>query len=84
MIIQLLIILVLSILQLVFSFLPDGSQLPWGTDGALTLAVGWLRYIEISLWPVTVIINVFIIYALFRLGLLLLRLLLGHRSPKVT
>lgn len=84
MIFQLLFTIFYSFLSLLTFWLPDGSQLPFGTDAAVVQAIGWINWLRTYLWPIDVILTVFLYYVLFRLGMMLVRAIAGHRAPHVS
>lgn len=65
-------------------FLPDGSRLPFGTDNAVATFFGWIHSLIIYVWPLQVIYVVIGYYLLFKIGLFVLKLIIGHRSPKTS
>lgn len=88
MIIEFLIILLIGVLQFLTAWLPTGPDsvgitLPWGLDDLLINAMSYFRaFIEIFP-PAGVVLQAFIIYLGFKLGLMILKLFLGARSPQI-
>lgn len=85
MIISLLINLVLLIFGSLFSFLPVVTALP--TIGGIDLdyyvrtGVGYFNFLASIFPPLTVVASAAIIYLTWKLVMLGLKLILGHRSP---
>jgi len=81
MILQLLIQIFSSILQLIFGFFPTVTTLPLGIDSALSTAFGWLHSFLEYVWPAQVIYEVVIYYLSFRVLLIVLKFFIGNRAP---
>lgn len=81
MILQILYSLLYIVLTLLFSWLPDGSFLPWGTDPIFIEAVSYFRAFMIIFWPLEIVLEVFLVYLLFLLAMKILKFFVGHRAP---
>lgn len=79
--------LLILVLGAVFGLLPDATTLPtWGgvnLDTIFSNGFGYVRYLATIFPPLTVIISAASIYLGFRLILIIVKLVLGHRSPQV-
>jgi hypothetical protein len=85
MIIDALIYSLVGFLAFLFSWLPGAGDvpllLPWGTDHSIVLAVGYFRGI-MSTFPYLEVVWICFGYViLFEIGLLLLKFILGSRTP---
>lgn len=81
MLITALIVAVIAILNALTAFLPSVTTLPYGMDGYLIEAIGyWNSFIGIFP-PFQDVFNAFCVYLGFRVTLMLLRLIFGHRAP---
>lgn len=81
MIIVILFSLIFSLVTLMFSFLPDGNVLPFGTDNILVTAVQTV-YAFIDVFPpIGIVFQAFSVFILYKIGMLILRLFIGHRAP---
>jgi len=55
--------------------------LPFGSDSYFVLFFGWINYIATDMWPLHYVLQCFALYIGWRIGVLVVRLLLGHRAP---
>ena len=63
------------------SWLPDASTLPWGLDGIFVSAFSYF-YAFADIFPVVdVVIEAFLIYFVYRLSMMVIKLFIGHRAP---
>jgi len=81
MIIQILIVIVLTGLELVFGFLPRVDELPFGSDAYLQQGVGLLKEMNSVFFFLDSIMYAVLIYLGFRLSLLVLKFVAGSRTP---
>jgi len=82
MIIQLLLQILISGLNVIFGWLPDASTLPFGIDEILVDGVGQFKALMALIPPLETVFTAFMIYLSFRLGLILLKVFLGNRTPQ--
>lgn len=82
MLIQLLIQIVLSVLDVLFFWLPVADLLPLGSDQAFLTFFGYIRSFVERMWPLQIIYECFLYFAGFMLLMVVLKLFLGHRVPK--
>lgn len=73
--------IIITVFDSLTSWLPQVTELPFGLDTILLTAVGWLQSLVIVFWPIEVILSVFLWYLTFRVGLILLKLIMGTRTP---
>jgi len=64
-----------------FAWLPNVNTLPWGIDGFLLTSISLVRRIGEVFPPIGILISFFLIYMGWRLTLLVVKLILGSRSP---
>lgn len=81
MIIQTIFNFIISVFKFFLSGFPTITQLPWGLERTIGTAVSFYRYLGAYIPVLLVIMNAFIIYVTFKLGLLVLKLFLGNRAP---
>lgn len=82
MITQFLFSILMTIAGVLFGWLPAVETLPLGIDDALSTVFGWMRSFITEVWPAQVVLEVVLWYLGFRVGLIVLKLFLGHRAPK--
>lgn len=75
--------LIFFILNLIFGLFPVITTLPFGIDSVLVYAVTVYQSFAVYLWPLVFPMQMAVVYVLFALGMLGLKLLLGHRTPGV-
>lgn len=75
--------IIVSIFSFLFSALPTVSQLPWGTDTFLLSSFSVVRGISTVFPPLSTGLFILLYFVLYKSGLILFRLVLGHRAPKV-
>lgn len=80
MIIQFLFNVLLSIANVLFGWLPQVTTIPY-VDSYIVTAVGGIRTLAVAFPIYSVILEVSLIYLGFRIGLVILKVFLGHRSP---
>jgi len=73
--------IIITVFDSITSFLPQVSSLPFGIDGVLQTSIGWVNSLVVLFWPIEVILSVFLWYLTFRVGLVLLKLIMGTRTP---
>jgi len=83
MILYLLIQIIIFVVSLVFAPFPTVTELPWGIDGVVETAMGNFRALMEFFPPFSTVLNAFLLYIAFRLGILVLRFFLGSRTPTV-
>lgn len=81
MIIQLILHILVSAVNVIFSWLPEVTELPWGIDAILLSGVSQVKAVAVYIPPLTTVLGAFMIYVGFRLTLIVLKLFLGHRTP---
>jgi len=81
MIIQLFSVMIIAGLTIVFGWLPTVTVLPWGIDGYLSTGVGYIKGFSVFFPFINTAINAFLIYMGFRLLLIVLKFVLGSRTP---
>jgi len=85
MIFQGLFYLIMGLLGLFASYLPGYGQvpllLPWGVDGILSSIVSFYRGAMETLPYLRAGLNAFLIILAFEIGMLILKLFLGSRTP---
>lgn len=74
-----LLIIIVSILNILFSFLPHVTMLPFGMDAALVTAFGsWYGFLQVF-WPLQIVWTMVLWYYGVLVTLIGLKFLLGHR-----
>jgi len=81
MIIQLLISTVMGALGLVTSLFPTVTSFPFGTDDFIVTSIKALRALTIVAWPLYPVITAGFVYLGMKLSVLVMRFVLGARSP---
>lgn len=65
--------------SIIFSWLPHVTTLPWGIDDFLVTTMGyWYAFLQVF-WPLQIIWTFCIVYFTYRLSLIVLKFILGHR-----
>ncbi len=83
MILNLLFVAIISILGFLTAWLPSGLTLPFGLDTIFQTTFSYLyAFIEIFP-PMGIVLQAFIVYLGFRIGLMILKVFLGSRSPSL-
>lgn len=70
-----------SLLAYLLQWLPSGLELPWGLDGIMIMAVGYFNAFVQIFPPLGIVVQAFLIYIGFKLGIMILKLFLGSRAP---
>lgn len=83
MILFLLISLILGLSQVLTSFLPAATTLPFGIDPILVTAMTYFQAFIKIFPPIGVFLEAFLLYLGFRLALLVFKVILGHRAPSM-
>jgi len=87
MIFQILFFILAGVLGALLQFLPGYGEipllLPWGIDSILVYGVSLFKLVAIAIPPLSVVLNAFLYYVIFKIALLVLRLFIGHRAPEV-
>jgi len=81
MIIQLILHILVSAVNVIFSWLPEVNELPWGIDSVLVDAVSQFKAVAVYIPPLTVVLGAFMTYVSFRLTLIVVKLFMGNRTP---
>lgn len=81
MIFQFLFIILKTTVLLLFGFLPPADVLPWGMDPIVSQAISYFNAFIVIFPPIGVVFQAFILYLGFRLAMLLIKLILGNRTP---
>jgi len=81
MIFSFILLAVTSFLSFVFAMFPTVTELPWGVDNFVVSGVGYYKALMHFFPPFSTVLNAFLIYIGFRLGILILRFFLGSRTP---
>lgn len=85
MIFQILYFIIVGILSVIGSFFPGYGEipllLPWGLDNILIVGFAYLNAFIDIFPPIGIVLEAFIIYLGFRLGMIFLKLFIGHRAP---
>jgi len=63
------------------SWLPDATLLPFGIDPIVVSAFGGFRALMAVFPPLEVVLTAFLLYAGFRLSLMVFKIILGSRAP---
>lgn len=83
MIIILILNLLVSFLVVILSPLPSVTVLPFGIDAELTTAMGYFNSFLDLVWPLQIIWQCLLWYLGFELVLLVIRVFLPHRLPRL-
>lgn len=81
MITQYLFSFLIMIAKVIFGWLPIVTELPWGIDEIFVTAIQTFKGVMGYFPPLEVVLGAFLIYAGFRLGLIVLKIFLAHRAP---
>jgi len=85
MIITLLLNILVLVVAVIFSWLPDVTTLPallnYDIDGALVTGVGYAKTFFITFWPLGILFQGFTILMLYYVIKIILRFFIGHRAP---
>jgi len=81
MIIQLLIQILIGIITIIFSWLPSIETLPFGVDGALTLAVSYFKGATETFPYLEIVWTCFGYLLGFEILLIIVKFFLGNRTP---
>jgi len=72
-----------SILVVLFGWLPTVTVLPFNLEGVVSQAIYGIHKLVIYFPPLGTVITAFIIYVLFRLTLVIMKMILGSRLPAI-
>lgn len=67
--------------SVLFSWLPSSEILPWGIDSVFVTMASYFRGAIETLPYLEVVLSVFIYGVLFEIGLMVVKVFLGHRAP---
>lgn len=85
MIISLLLNILVLIIGVIFSWLPNVDTLPsilgYDIDGALVTGMGYARTFFVTFWPLTILFEGFGILMIYYVIKMTLRFFIGHRAP---
>ncbi len=86
MIVLLLINLIVIILGVIFSWLPQVTTLPeiggYDIDTALSQGMGYVHSFFTTFWPLQIMFDGFLVLMLYYISMMTLRFFLGHRAPR--
>lgn len=85
MIVTLLLNILVLIIGVIFSWLPDVTTLPailgYDIDGALTTGVGYAHTFFVTFWPLEILFQGFLLLMLYYIIKITIRTFLGSRGP---
>jgi len=80
--------IVLFLLQIIYAvifaltfYLPDSNILPWGIDSVMVSLFGMVNSLKQEIWPIVFPLSLFLYYVLFLIGMRVMKLFLGSRTP---
>jgi len=82
MIIQLLLQIIISALNVITSFLPKVETLPFGMDYILDSGMQYFRTVMVSIPPLETLLTATMVLFSYKLGMIILKIFLGSRTPK--
>lgn len=76
---------IITLLEILFSWLPNVTTLPtiggYDLDGALVTGVASFKEFILVVWPIGVVFDAFMILMLYYLTKMMLKFFLGSRAP---
>jgi len=72
----------LMLLSTILWIAPTVTELPFGTDTYIVQGVGGVKHLFEFFPPLETLYHAFLIYLLFRVSMLILKIFLGSRTPQ--